>query len=248
MTTNRRELADTYENITGTKPPTKWTKDQLLVELDKVTGAEQQAQLDADHAAEAELIIDIHHQLNQLDDEAQPPHDDLGAEADTPTAYNPETVTAMCCATKQPKTSTWELAGHNYCQPGLGCKADQPTSNAPAMQALAQAKAAKKTKTAKPAKPADPTLAHQIHVVAHNPKKPGTKAEVNWQLYREGMTVQGYITACKTSATPTHPAGADMTYNTKKGYIKILTPADYADLMATITSNDHLMATQGHLG
>lgn len=65
---------------------------------------------------------------------------------------------------------------------------------------------------------------HVIHVlVAHNPKRPGTKSAAYWGLYKTGQTVAQFAAAhaqAKAAFTP----NSTLNWNVARGFLAVLPP------------------------
>lgn len=60
---------------------------------------------------------------------------------------------------------------------------------------------------------------HIVMLVSENPKKPGSKARARFDHYKTGMTRDQALKAGLT--------GGDIRWDTKHGFIKLLSPAQY---------------------
>ena len=60
-----------------------------------------------------------------------------------------------------------------------------------------------------------------IAAVVENPKKPGSRAHARFALYRAGATVQDFVSACVAAGFPASEANADISWDRRKGFIKI---------------------------
>ena len=57
--------------------------------------------------------------------------------------------------------------------------------------------------------------------VGINPKKPGSLAAARFALYRPGITAQAYVAACVAAGHSRRNATADLTYDTRHGFITL---------------------------
>jgi hypothetical protein len=62
-----------------------------------------------------------------------------------------------------------------------------------------------------------------IEVLQGNPKRLGSKCRERFQRYRNGMTVEQYVTACATAPRPMD-AWIDLTWDEDRDFIKIHPP------------------------
>ena len=91
----------------------------------------------------------------------------------------------------------------------------------------APAPKAKKEKAEKAPRTSAPRadLDHVITDVVANPKKPGSRAFNCFALYSAGQTVSEFIKACAEASIPEKEAKANVSWDRRKGFIKVSAPA-----------------------
>lgn len=64
-------------------------------------------------------------------------------------------------------------------------------------------------------------LSATIAAVVANPKKPGSRSFFRFELYKAGATIGEFIAACVAAGYPESEAKADISWDSRKGFIKI---------------------------
>ena len=152
-------------------------------------------------------------------------------EAFVPSPTNAPEGMVFCrvCKKHVPKKDTFPTTEYGVAMCKKAC--DNQTS----IQAAAKAASAKvTTKPAKAPKAASEprglfALTDVLTAIKANPKKKGTKAELGFNAYREGMTVQEYLALAKDNGF----YGRDgLAYDHRHAFITIVTATEYAAILA----------------
>ncbi len=105
----------------------------------------------------------------------------------------------------------------------------RPAAVARAVETAPQAPApkAKKEKAEKAPRTSAPRagLDHVITDVVANPKKPGSRAFNCFAVYSAGQTVADFVKACADAGIPEKEAKANVSWDRRKGFIKVSAPA-----------------------
>jgi len=119
------------------------------------------------------------------------------------------------CGDFVPADGTQQRNGKHYCVGGAGCSGKKATTKTET----------KGKATAKQATKVNKKLARDAQVieilVTANPKKKGSMAHTQYNLYKNGMTVGEFYKACADCKSKLHPAGGDLKWNSEHGFIKL---------------------------